>query len=109
MDRLIYLYKLTLSNYMDEDKYNDPHLELFFINFITSNINLLNIKDYSYFFIISLHCELDMLFFKNIQPDSKHGSKIIESSSNYFKLKKIPEIKKLAEKISNRYLQLSKQ
>lgn len=104
MDTLIYLYKNTLSNYMEKDIYSDPMFEFFLIDFITSNMNIVNSKDYSYYFIICLHCELDKVFYKDLKPDSKHGSNELESSSNYFKLKKIPEIKKLAEKISNQYL-----
>ena len=108
MDMILYLYKNTLSNYMKEEIYNEPIFELYLIDFVSTNMNIVNVKEYTYYFITSLHCELDKIFYNNLKPDSKHGYKILESSSTYFKLKKIPEIKKLAEKISEQYLKIVK-
>lgn len=108
MDNIIYLYNLTISNYIDNLVINDnPIFETLLINFISENKNILD-SEITYKFIIYLHYELDTLFLKNVKKDSLEGynEDFLTLSKDKYMLK--CQTKKLAKKISDQYLKIKK-
>lgn len=109
MNNVEYLYNLTLTNYIQDDEIlSNPIFETLIINFISSNMQIVSSPDLTYNFIVYLHYELDMLFYRHPKPDSKFGvqNQFFMSAKNKCRLNS--EAKKLSKKINDKFLQLSK-
>ena len=86
MNNITYLYNLTLSNYIEnEEILEDPIFETIFLSFLSSNMLITSSRDLTYEFIVCLHYELDMLFYKTARPDSRSGfnNQFFMTWSNY--------------------------
>ena len=104
MDKIVYLYGLTLSNYIDKDDVLEeyPIYETTLIEFIKKNKIILNSKELIHTFIIYLHYELDCLFYRSPKKD------IICEANALDKSRLRSETKKLASNIKKLFLNLTK-
>ena len=104
MNNILYLYELTLNNYIDKDNLLEeyPLFETLLINYLSKNKTIINSKDLSHKFIIYLHYELDCLFYRIPRKD------ITSEVSSFDKTRLRYEVKKFANKIKNAYLEISK-
>jgi len=103
MDIIEYLYKLTLDNYISNDILSDnPLFETILINFMSKNISLINSEESIHKFILLLHYELDMQFYKKPTKDIISQVKKNDKSRLRFEVKKLSlDIKKLYQSIQN--------
>ena len=108
MDNIIYLYKLTLSNYINDKYINEPIFETILINSVSKNIGLLNNKDLIYFFITFLHLELDTLFHKYPKEDVKFAVQKLEEEPNTRSPRLNADIKNVARRVYETYINLVK-
>ena len=104
MDKIIYLYELTLTNYLNKDNVldDDPIYETILISFIRKNKVILNSKELIHLFIIYLHYELDCLFYRSPKKD------IICEANALDKSRLRSEVKKFAQNIKKVFLDLTK-
>ncbi len=108
MDNILYLYKLTLTNYINDKYINEPIFETILINSISKNIGLLNNKDLIYFFITFLHLELDVLFYKYPKNDIKFAVQKLDEEPNIRSPRLYADVKNLSRKVYEIYLNLLK-
>ena len=103
MEKIIYLYELTLKNYIPKDNLLDKHpiFETILINFINKNKLLLNSRDLTHQFIVNLHYELDCIFYRSPKKD------IIIETNSIDKTRLRYEVKKLASNIKKFFLQIN--
>ena len=104
MDKIIYLYELTLTNYLNKDNIleEEPIYETILISFIRKNKIVLNSKELIHQFIIYLHYELDCLFYRTPKKD------VITEANALDKSRLRCEVKKLAQNIKKVFLNLTK-
>ena len=109
ISKVEYLYDLTLRNYISKKILEDnPIFDTLLINFLKDNFTLITNKsnDLIYKFILYLHYELDFYFYKLPKKDVLHQLEFEISLNNFNRLKM--EVKKLADKISESYIQIKK-
>ena len=102
MDSIVYLYELTLMNYINKSNLLDeyPFFETILINFINKNKLVLSSKDLTHQFIVYLHYELDCIFYRSPKKD------IIPEVNKIDKSRLRHEVKKLASNIKKFFLQI---
>ncbi len=101
MDIFEYLYNLTLDNYISNDILsNNPLFETILINFMSKNISMVNSEESRYNFILFLHYELDMRFYKKPSSDIiKQVNQNDKSRLRFEVIKLSSDIKKLYQSI----------
>lgn len=106
MDKIIYLYNLTLSNYFEN--FDEPIFETILINYLSKNLNIIKNKNLVYYFITHLHLELDCLFYRYPKNDIKVAVKKIEEDYNIKSPRLISAVKMVSRKVYDTYLKISK-
>ena len=101
MDIIEYLYKLTLDNYISNDILSDnPLFETILINFMSKNISMITSEESRHKFILFLHYELDMRFYRKPSSDIiKQVNKNDKSRLRFEVIKLSSDIKKLHQSI----------
>ena len=103
MDKIEYLYNLTLLNYINEDLIEEnPILQTLLINFISKNLSVVQSTELIHNFIIFLHYELDCLFYRLPKKDVTSEVNTIDKSRLRL------EVKKLSHSIKKTYLEITK-
>ena len=102
MDTIVYLYELTLKNYIQINNLLDeyPIYETILIGFIKDNKIVLSSKQLIHLFIVYLHYELDCIFYRSPRKD------IMYEISSLDKSRLRSEVKKLASSIKKIFLQI---
>ena len=102
MDNIVYLYELTLKNYIQKGDLLDeyPMFETILIKFVNKNKLVLSSKNLIHQFIVFLHYELDCIFYRSSRKD------IMSEVNKIDKSRLRHEVKKLASNIKKLFLQI---
>ena len=79
MESFLYLYELTIQNYVDD--YTEPIFKTIFINFLSKNLGVCYSDSITYNIINILHYHLDLVFYDKVNDD------LLEIKSNNTQLK----------------------